>query len=141
LTDLLECVDGMLKIVLCEAACDSVGPLDLTARDGVKRRASARRQRREFRSLVRGIVAVRDQTVGFEEIGCSLNTLPCQPHSAADLGDGSLRLVERSEHLPPRAGLATRTRQRIAGAQKTTIQSKDFENQRREGLARRRSLH
>ena len=137
----MECVDGMLKIVFCEAACDPVGPLDLTARDDVKRRASARRQRREFRSLVRGIVGVRHQTVGFEEVGCSLNTLPRQPHSATDLGDGSLRLVERSEHLPPRAGLTVWTRQRLPSAQKAAIQSKDFENELGQGLARRGAVH
>jgi hypothetical protein len=131
----------MLKIVLREAADDSVGPLDLTARDGVKRRASARRECRKLRSLVGGIVGVQHQTVGFEQVGCPLNALPRQPHPAADLGDGSPRLVERSEHLPSGAGLTVGTRQRIPSAKEAAIQSKDFENELGKGLARRAAVH
>jgi hypothetical protein len=141
LTDLLECVKGMLKIVLREAAGDSIGPLDLTARDGVQRRASARRERRQFRSLVRGIGGVQHQALGFEEVSCSLHALPRQSHSAADFGDGSRRLVERSEHLPPRAGLTVGTRNRIPSAEKAAIQSKDFEYEFGKNATRNGVLH
>jgi hypothetical protein len=59
LTHLVERVGGVLQIVFRDAARDSVGPLDLTVRDGIERRASARREDREFRSPVGGIVGVR----------------------------------------------------------------------------------
>jgi hypothetical protein len=141
LTHLLERVDGVLKIVLCEAGGDAVGPFDLTPRDAVQGRPSAGRKHRELRSLVGRIVGKRQQTVGFEQVGCPLHTLTRQPHLPRNIGDGSLGLIERSEYLPARAGLAEWTRERIASAQKTTVQAKHFENQLGEGLARRGPLH
>jgi hypothetical protein len=141
LPHLLERANGALKIVLREAAGDSIGPLDLTARDRVKRRTAARREHRELRSLVGRIVAVGQQPVGLEEVGRPLHALPREPHPATDISDRSRVVVKCPEHLPPCTGLATRTRQRIAGAQKTTIQSKDFENQLGKDLTRGGSVH
>jgi hypothetical protein len=135
-THLLERVNGALQIGLLEAARDSGGPLDLTVRNGVKRRAAARREPRKFRSLVCRILCVRHETVGFEEISGPLNALAREPHLPADLGDRPPFLVEGTEHLPARAGLAKGTRQRIPDAEQAAIQSKDFKNQLGQELVR-----
>ena len=140
-THLLKRVEGALEIVLCETACNSVGPLHLACRDRTERGVSARCELRELRSLMGGSVRVRHQAVGLEEVGRPLNALPRETHSPGDIGDRSPVLLERSQHLPSGARLADGTRQRISRSQKAAIHLKDFEDQPGKALARRRTLH
>jgi hypothetical protein len=131
----LEGEDCLFQVVLDEATRDSIGPLNLTGSDLIERCPSSRRQHRELRPLVSWIDAVPQESVGLEQVGGSLNALTGQTHSAADVGDGSRSLVQRSKNLPPRARLPCRPRERLAGAQELAVQSKDVEDQVREGLA------
>jgi hypothetical protein len=138
---LLEREDRLFQVVLDESTRDSIGPLNLAGGDPIERCTSSRRQHRELRPLVSRIDAIRQESVGLEQIGGSLNALTGQAHSAADVRDRSRSLVQRSKNLPPRARLPCRPRERLAGAQELAVQSKDVEDQVREGLAGFGAMH
>jgi hypothetical protein len=138
---LSERENRLFQVALDEAARDSVGPLNLTGSDLIERCTSPRRQHRQLRPLVSRIDAIRQESGCLEQVGGSLNALAGQAHSTPNVRDRSRSFVQGSKNLPPGARLPYRPRERLAGAQEPAVQSKDLEDQIREGLTGRGSTH